>query len=142
MAAAWALPDSFLQNMLQKWIDSVKVGASWKLRLFVNDYVPVPGSSFSDFVQASFAGYVALDIVQANWQNVTVSAHVASSTNSTTYTFQADSTGVSPQTVYGYYVSSGADVLEYSERFQDAYNVTNGVRLDLILKWFQQVTTP
>lgn len=142
MPAAWAMPDSFLQNMLQKWIDSVKVGASWKLRLFINDYTPLPSSVFADFVEASFAGYANIDVVQANWQNVTVAAHVASSTNSTTYTFQANSSGVTPQTVYGYCVTSGASVLEYAERFADAYNVTNGVRLDLVLKWFQQVTPP
>jgi len=142
MAAAWMFPDSKLQQQLQAWLAEVKLTENWTVRLFVNDYTPIPTSVWSDFVEASFAGYDGIGINMLNWPTPTIVDHVAISTNTTTYTFQAASSGVSPQTVYGYYVGDDGDNLIYAERWTDSYNITNGVKLDLVLKLKHKTASP
>lgn len=135
-------PDAKLQEQLNAWLAEVKPVQQWYCALFVNDYTPVPTSQFGDFTEASFAGYAPATVVMADWPNATVVDHVAISTNTTTYTFQAASSGVSPQTVYGYFVYDENDVLIYAERWTDSYNITNGVKLDLVLKLKHKTASP
>lgn len=142
MAAAWMFTDSTLQAQLEAWLASIRSTADWKCRLFVNDYTPVPTSTEPDFTEASFAGYLEVTVDASLFPTPTVTDHVAISTSTQDVSFEADATGVSPQTVYGYYVVDDADNLVYAERWTDSYNITNGVKLDLVLKFKHKTATP
>lgn len=117
MAAAWDLSDEYLANMLQAYRDSIAGAADLIIRLFKNDYVPVPGADNGSFTEADFPGYVSGAIVNSGWGNATITDHVASILHDTLITFAGDAGSWSPQTIYGYWVQTSAGNYFFSERF-------------------------
>lgn len=117
MANAWAITDSTLQAMLTDIKDGELSIAGWTLHLYKNDYTPIPATIESDFTECDFTGYAAQVLNEATWGDVTVSLHVASTTQTTDCVFTAGALMVGTQTVYGYYVLTAADALAWSERF-------------------------
>jgi hypothetical protein len=90
------------------------------LKLFQNNYTPVDTSNNAAFTEATFPGYAAITLLNAN---VTVTpATDNSSAAAPQQTFTATGAGTS---VYGYYVVSGTTVV-FAERFTDGpYAISN-----------------
>jgi hypothetical protein len=83
------------------------------LRLFQNDYTPVDGSVIGNFTEATFDGYASqsLSDFAAAYLNASNKAEVDASL----YIFLMTG-AVTPNTIYGYYVTIGGTQVVYAER--------------------------
>ncbi len=109
--------------MLNYIVQSESGQLARSLRLYKNDYTPVPTSAVADFVEATFPGSEGKFINHLLWSAaVTVAGEAVSQYDSMAQ--QWTNTGEESQTVYGYYVTNedGDEVL-WAQRFTDPINV-------------------
>lgn len=102
-----------LKNALEKSVyGSGGAGVGMYCRLFTNNYTPLESSVVSDFTQATFTGYAAIQLT--SWSTPAYSSGKARTSNAViTFT----NTGGSSATIYGYYVTdSGNTNLFFAER--------------------------
>jgi hypothetical protein len=125
MASAWIVDDSVLQAMLQDYVNALSGGANFHIDLYQNNHTPAPGDTVAAYVAATFAGYATQSVNNSNWGSVTVTSHVASSTNGTVDTFTASSVAT-PQVVYGYFVQDTGGTLKWAEMFANPITVNPG----------------
>lgn len=118
MAEAWDISDLQLREILQAYFDSIATGDGWNVRLFQNNYQPIPGTELSDFTEATFPGYGFIPINNADWGAVVANDNVASSTYPEPLEYDALPAGFVQQTIYGYYVTTVDDDYVYCERFE------------------------
>lgn len=98
---------------------------NWTVRLYVNDYTPVDGSTVADFTAASFTGSGAVTVPASGWSAAVIVSNVAESTNSTTPTWT--NTGGSTQTAYGWYaVGATSGVVLCAQRFDISRTMSPG----------------
>ncbi len=89
------------------------------LKLYVNDYTPVAGSTAANFTEMSTLGYAAKTLTAGSWVVTTIS-NVASGTYAQqTWTFTAGTAVI----VYGYYIIEAGGVVCYAERFSSSQTV-------------------
>lgn len=119
-------PDASLITKL----DIIRAYQNWNVGLYKNDYTPVPASIRSNFITADFTGHV---LKAANFGASAINANGQAQTVSDLMTWTK--TAGAAQTVYGYFVSNGADVwLLFAERFGTPINLNlNGdtIRLQI-----------
>lgn len=113
----WNIADAELSVELNAIKAAWAAATSYTLHLFKNNYTPVPGESLGSYTEADFTGYAAATIDKTAWGSSSVSAHIASITNSVLSTFTAGSGMVGTQDIYGYYVLDGSSALAWGERF-------------------------
>jgi hypothetical protein len=93
------------------------------LKLFVNDYTPVDGSTNASFTEMSTQGYSAKTLTAASWSVAQNGSNEAEGTYAQqTWTF--DGTGGST-VIYGYYVVDEDNVVMWAERFASSYTAEN-----------------
>lgn len=98
------------------------LNAGHKLKLFSNALTPTPATPLSAFVEASFAGYIGVDltnqfgaptkVVDGQWQIATPF-----------FTFTC--TAAPGQTIYGWWIDDGTNV-KMSQAFDAAVNIAVG----------------
>lgn len=104
MSAGWMFSDTTLWEVLGAWLETLPDGTLWYVDLFVNNVIPVPGDTFSDFdppSQTMWPGYVNQTVNVDLWSQVQVVDHVAQSTQPNPVLFNLGPVS-SPVTVYGY----------------------------------------
>lgn len=114
------LPNQGLAALLDYLVRSPIPGVlPWKLMLFKNNIVPTASTVLADLVEATFAGYSAVDLVRGDWTVPTVNAGCARSTwgtNPVSWTVAAPN----GNTIYGYaFRDPTAQVLRLVQRFDD-----------------------
>jgi hypothetical protein len=127
------IADSELQAMLQDYVNALS--GTWNIDLFQNNHTPAEGDTSANYTVANFTGYAQGSVVNANWGAVSVTAHVASTTQSSANVFTAGSTATA-QTVYGYYITDSGGVLKYAESFASpvTMNPTDQLSVTPVLK--------
>ncbi len=113
----WA--DVACQNFLNAFITDHLGATNYYYRLFTNNVTPGTATVLTDFTEATFTGYAAIQGNAITWPAASLAAHVAQSTGSN-ITF--NNTSGSPVTVYGVYVTDGATAtkLYFAERDTNA----------------------
>lgn len=93
------------------------------LCLYQNDKTPAETDTESDYTEADFTGYSAIQLTAANW-TITPGAPTEAAYAQQTFTSSA---GEQNQDVYGYYLKQRTSgKLVYAERFSDGpYNIVN-----------------
>jgi hypothetical protein len=94
----------------------------WTVRLFTNNHVPSKDDTEDAYVEANGGGYIALPLDAADWTTVPGSPS-ASVQPAQLFAFTGALTG-SP-TIYGYYVTDGADRQVYAERLSAEFTPAN-----------------
>ncbi len=105
-------------NMLTDYLTS----ASYRLRLYQNNYTPVAASVLGDFTAATFSGYAQATLAAGipPWSTPADDGAGRALSFSTLITF-ANSTGAVGNNIYGYYiVDAGGTKLFWAERFAGA----------------------
>lgn len=127
-------PPARQRVMLSALIAGVMAGQ--KCKLFQNELVCTPNTLLTDFVEADFTGYAPTDIT---WGTVGTSGGLAIVTSDLQSFAPTDS--VSPNTIYGYYVTNTAgSTLCFSENFDPPLDAsTLGNLIEFIIKWGQVV---
>lgn len=97
------------------------------LRIFVNDFQPLPTDPIGNFVEAFFAGYARINM-NAQWQIVRKQADGNYVIVSNAQNF-VGGVGAS-QTVYGWFIVKGGKVL-FSARLPVPQTMVNGTRLQV-----------
>lgn len=98
----------------------------YRLRLFVNDYLPHEYSTPGQVTPATFGGYADLILDPAQWQPAVTVAGTAESVYGS-MAHQWLSTGLVPQRVYGYYVvTEDGAILIWAERFNEPVDIAPG----------------
>jgi hypothetical protein len=110
------VPDEGETRLWTELLDGGTVRENWTLKLYQNNYTPVPGSTAASFTEANFTGYASKTLTRtvsaSTWQTVAEGAptgawngqaNVAKSTYGTSAQVFSITGGAS-QTVYGYYV--------------------------------------
>lgn len=88
------------------------------LRLFVNNYTPVPASVAANFTEMSTQGYAAITLTNTNWTVTNIDPEAEAVQAQQTFTFNG--TG-GDTNVYGYYLTDNtAGELLWAERFPTA----------------------
>ena len=109
------------------WLDD----EVWQLRLFVNDFVPCKDMVISDITEASFPGYLAVDLVRADWTDPVTVMGIATSWNGTSPKEFDATSGVT--TVYGYYITvPDPDVFLLAQRFDAPPIITSAAPILLV----------
>ena len=111
-----AAEDVMLQNILNKTAPQNGV-----LKLYMNNYTPVEGSTEANFTEASGFGYTSVTLPGASWV-ITQGNPTSASYPQQTFTF----TGALGN-VYGYYITQvTSGFILWAERFTDGpYNIVN-----------------
>jgi hypothetical protein len=91
------------------------------LKLFTNNYNPVPGSTAGDFTEATGGGYGAVALNGSNW-SVTAGEPTQGVYPEVSFVFTGNIGNV-----FGYYlVGATSGRIRYAERFSDGpYNIQN-----------------
>lgn len=74
--AQYCIPDAALPTLLD-WmirVDTATVEAL-VVRLYTNDFTPDRSSSFADFTEATFSGYVEKTLVRSAWNPAAIAGH-------------------------------------------------------------------
>jgi hypothetical protein len=104
------------------------------LRLYTNNYTPVPGSHVADFTEATFTGYAAVTLNNSLWGSPTIVSDRGQTIYDSGTPVPFVSSGGSPQTIYGYFLeNTDAGVVWFAEKFATARTVNPGDTLDLTL---------
>jgi hypothetical protein len=94
------VPDKGERQMLIMALQKATVETQ-TLKLFVNNYTPVEGSTEASFTEMSTLGYAAKTLARANWTVATDGGGISSAVQpQQVWTFTAGT----PVTVYGYYI--------------------------------------
>lgn len=90
------------------------------LRLFQNDYVPIPGDTVlnTDFVEADYTGYAAVDL-EDEWSDFTEILPGVLEMQTDEYLFARDAGAGTDNTVYGWYVESSGNAILMVQRFDN-----------------------
>lgn len=97
--------------------------ATLTVRLYINNFTITDTSTTANFTEATFAGYSAQALTGANWT-------VANTTGTAVASYPAIQWSVTattnlPQTIYGYYITSGAgNTLVGADRFGTPISLT------------------
>lgn len=91
---------SAMEILRQTWNSSLL-----RLHLFQNNIVPSRTTVLADLVEATFDGYAAVAI--NSWAVSVVSSHIA--TSLPTNQIFTKTSGATPNTIYGYYVTNNAN---------------------------------
>lgn len=93
------------------------------LRLFQSNTTPAETDTTATYTEATFTGYSAITLTNANW-TITEGAPTYASYAQQTFTSSA---GSQNQNVYGYYITNNAGTkVLWAERFSDGpYNIAN-----------------
>jgi len=69
------IPDESLDIPLVYWLKQPISGVGdWKLILWVNDYVPVAGTTMANLTEATWGGYSRITMTRSLWQSPVISA--------------------------------------------------------------------
>lgn len=112
------IQDSVLADEIDQYFDA-HAGETWTCHLYKNNYTPVPNEIITDYVEADFNGYAAVDFDPADFDPAVVLANVAGKTLDHSLDFTHGSSGIA-QTVYGYFITDDAGDLAWGERFATA----------------------
>jgi len=136
VANVWAKSDAMIAAELDAYTYRLNaLGTVWHIHLYTNAYDPVANDSVANYTEAAFGSYSINAINQAHWGAASVTAHIATSTNSDTQAYSPSSG--TPVTIVGYYITLGDDTTwVYAERFAasrtlnvgDTLNVTPALR--------------
>lgn len=135
MASAWAVSDHLLWRMLSDWVKDLNPSLVWYVDLYVNDYEPQPGDTFSNYVTPNWSqwfGYVNQQMPTANWGSVQVTQHVAQTINSSFVNWMFPISQSEPLIVYGYVVTDENSNYVDSESFDTPLTLTAGVNVTLV----------
>lgn len=89
--------DSFLAND----------AGSWRVKLFQNNYTPVPGSVSGNFTDPTYTGYASQAI--GAWGSASIDGSGnATAAGAPNLTFQPTALTSLPQTIYGWWVDDGS----------------------------------
>lgn len=124
------IPDEGVTLLLGKMLkDALSSGEDYTLKLYQNDYTPVPSSTAASFTECTFGGYAAKPLTRAGWGTPSLVSGKASTTYSVMQTWTLSG---SPQTVYGYFVLGAiTGKVLWAEKFAAARTLTAGDQLDL-----------
>jgi len=103
---------------IQKIAEIVLGKASFEsltLHLYTNDYDPGPGSTSSNFVEASGFGYSAKLLVPANWSIITSGLRAVASYPVLNFVFTGEAGNM-----YGYWIENASNEIILAERFPTA----------------------
>lgn len=121
--------DDSVEAAMIGWANKFAGGTS-RLHLFSNNFLPLPNSPISDFVECTFAGYAAIALTTV----------FTGPTNPTPGLWQYDSgvltfncTGGS-QVVYGWYIQFGSHFFEAGQLFDNPITMTAGMQLQIELR--------
>lgn len=108
-------------KLLDWMLKETSVSTNLLLKLYKNDVTPSASSVAGDFTEADFTGYAVKTLGRAGWSAAsTVSGKAETSRSAESYT------AGSSQTIYGYYVVSGADgSLLWAEKFNSARQLSS-----------------
>lgn len=98
-------PDVACQNFLNNFITDRLGNNVYYYRLYTNNITPGTGTVLTDFVEASFTGYAAVQGGTITWPAATLNGHIAQSTGSNIVFNNSSGAAVN---VYGVYVTDGA----------------------------------
>lgn len=120
---ALVIPSAFRAKALEHIVNKT-APENLILRLFKNNYTPVPGSAVGNFTEADFTGYAELNITAGTW--ATVSGETSTITYGSTLSFVSTANGQN-QSIYGYYVvGATSGELKWAERFTNGpYVIAN-----------------
>jgi hypothetical protein len=125
------LADVILQSQLQTWLNSLYEPLPWYVDLFVNNYVPQGGDTPAEYTLPTWAGYAQVEMLAGTWGPVTVTDHVASSTQATQCVYLLPA-GVPSQVIYGYLVTDYYGTLVYAESWTAPVTIPAGGGLTII----------
>ncbi len=98
-----------LLNNGATWFEGCKlniyVPTDITLRLYTNNRTPVVTDTAANYTECALAGYAAVDLLPANWSEVTAGGVCTASYPAVTFTFNAYAGGT---TIYGAYLTDGA----------------------------------
>ncbi len=98
------------------------------LKLFANDYTPIPTSTAGSFTEASFSGYSAASLSRSSWTSASTNGSGKAEISYPVQTFSATSS----QTIFGYYVvGATSGNLVYAERFGSPRSLISGDTLNV-----------
>jgi hypothetical protein len=123
----YAIPDEGLPGAVDTLVRAgLILDQPLELRLFVNDLVPLRGTTLADYVEATFTGYTRRTLERGDWNVAELGAdHVARITRAGgPESYMPESGG---QTVYGcYLVDIDAGVVRWQGRFATPKEVAAG----------------
>ena len=112
---ALVIPDASEVLMLRFALGDVTPAATCKLRLYVNDYTPVPNSVAANFTEMTTQNYAPITLTNTNWTVTAEDPEALGVQAQQTFTF--DGSGGNT-IVYGYYITDDtAGALLWAERF-------------------------
>lgn len=112
----WMLSDAFLARELELVIQFY-YGQTWTLKLFKNDFNPLPGTTVDDLEECDFPGYEPASFPSDDMPLGAITDHVVYSLLPYALNFTADASGFSEQIAYGYWIMDFDDNLLLAERF-------------------------
>jgi hypothetical protein len=131
VAQGWTIADDILQQQMIAWLKSLYPLQPWYVDLFTNDYTSEPGDTAAEYVLPDWPGYSQVEIQAQGWGPVTVTDHVASTTQATSCVFPAPP-DMSGQVVYGYLVTDYYGNLVYAESWATPVTIPPAGGLTLI----------
>lgn len=108
---------------------------AWYVRLYKNDYTPVPGSTLGNFTYADFTGADPVALDESLWGGFAIVSDRAVAIYDSGTPIEWENTG-SAQTVYGYVVYDDNDnAVLFAERFASPEDLDTLDVLQLVLKF-------
>jgi len=125
------VPDAGSLELLERTLRSaLAVDVPLSVRLYGNDYTPVPGSVLANFTEAGWLGYFRETINRAGWDAAVLVGGLASVTYGTVFEWTNNSGA--DVTVYGWYaVNPATAVVQLAERFGTTRTLAAGAKLQL-----------
>ena len=109
------IPDASEALLLQFMVGDVAPHANWTLRLYTNDYTPVPASVVGSFTEMTTQNYAAKTLTNTSWVVTAIDPEAQAAYAEQSFVF--DGSGGNT-TVYGYYLTDNtAGALLWAERF-------------------------
>ena len=120
---ALIIPDASEVLMLRFALGDVTPNTTCTLRLFVNDYTPVPATTEANFTEMTTQNYTPIVLTNTNWTVTAEDPEAQGVQAEQTFTF--DGSG-GDTIVYGYYITDDtAGALLWAERFPSPPTVPN-----------------
>jgi hypothetical protein len=103
----------------QTSISDTPTSGGYIINLFNNNVTPSQSSVTGDFVDATFSSYASYTLSRSGWASPTTSVFGAGVTKAVcSYSQQSWTCGVTGDTIYGYYITSGdGATLLWAEKF-------------------------
>lgn len=116
MAASYLFDDSVLLRIWTQFRAWLELEDPWTLHLVDADHTWVDGEDQTDVSEATFDGYAPIELDMANWQAPSVTAHIGSLPYDPPPQFDYASSGVSPVTIYAFFLLNADGDFQYGER--------------------------